>query len=57
MTEQMPLNQAATEQRLVEELTGVTTPVREPRDARDREPGDPEPVAAEPDTVTEQPDS
>lgn len=54
MTEQMPLNQAATEQRLVEELTGVTTPVREPRD---REPGDPEPVAAEPDTVTEQPDA
>ena len=57
MTEQIPINAAATEQRLVEELTGVTTPVREPRDARDREPGDPEPVAAEPDTVTEQPDS
>ncbi|MGV8845582.1 hypothetical protein [Tessaracoccus sp.] len=56
MTEQMPLNQAATKQRLVEELTGVTTPVHEPRDTRDREPGDPEPAAAEPDTVTEQPD-
>lgn len=56
MTEQMPLNQAATEQRLIEELTGVTPPVREPQ-PHDREPGDTEPVAAEPDTVTEQPDS
>lgn len=42
MTEQIPINAAATEQRLVEEFTGVTPPVQE-HEAADLRPGDPEP--------------
>ncbi len=43
MTEQIPINMAATEQRLIEELTGVTTPV-ERHEADELRPGDPEPT-------------
>lgn len=51
MTEQIPINAAATEQRLIEELTGVTTPVERHEDAELR-PGDPEPEQSDdrPDT-------
>ncbi len=49
MTEQIPINQAATEQRLVEELTGVTTPVEEHEPA-ELQPGDPEPTAPQDET-------
>lgn len=46
MTEQIPINAAATEQRLVEELTGVTPPV-EKHEAAELRPGDPEPSEGE----------
>ncbi|MEO7587931.1 MAG: hypothetical protein ABIS84_07865 [Arachnia sp.] len=44
MTEQIPINAAATEQRLVEELTGYTPPLEEPDAVDITEPGDPEPI-------------
>ncbi len=44
MTEQMPINQVAAEQRLVEELTGSTVLPKVPVDGEPVEPGDPEPV-------------
>ncbi|WP_158600638.1 hypothetical protein [Tessaracoccus antarcticus] len=44
MTEQMPINQAATEQRLVEELTGTTPPLEEPAQRDLVQAGDPEPI-------------
>lgn len=43
MTEQMPINQAAAEQRLVEELTGAPTQV-EPHEEAELQPGDPQPT-------------
>ncbi len=46
MTEQMPINQAATEQRLVEELTGAPTPLEQHEEAELR-PGDPQPTGEE----------
>ena len=42
MTEQMPINQQATEQRLVEELTGSAPPVEEHAEPDLVRPGDPE---------------
>lgn len=44
MTEQMPINQVAAEQRLVEELTGSTVPPKVPERDQPVEPGDPEPL-------------
>ena len=44
MTEQIPINQAATEQRLVEELTGSTPSLEKPPEAELAEAGDPDPV-------------
>ncbi|MDO5736299.1 MAG: hypothetical protein Q4P15_07475 [Propionibacteriaceae bacterium] len=40
----MPINTGATEQRLIEELTGSRPPLEEPADADLREPGDPDRV-------------
>lgn len=45
MTEQMPINQAAAEQRLVEELTGSTPPLEVPDEPELARPGDPEPLS------------
>lgn len=44
MSEQIPINTAATEQRLVEELTGHSAPLEQPEAADVTEPGDPEPI-------------
>ncbi len=44
MTEQMPINQVAAEQRLVEELTGSTVPPKVPEHDEPVEPGDPVPT-------------
>lgn len=44
MTEQIPINAGATEQRLIEELTGSTPPIEEPSDSRLRDAGDPDRV-------------
>lgn len=44
MSEGMPINQVAAEQRLVEELTGSTVPPEVPDDDDPVEPGDPEPA-------------
>ncbi len=44
MTEQMPINQGAAEQRLVEKLTGSTVPPKVPEKGEPVEPGDPEPL-------------
>lgn len=41
MTEQMPINQVAAEQRLVEELTGATVPPKIPEHDEPVEAGDP----------------
>ncbi len=43
MTDQMPINQNVSEQRLVEELTGTTVPPDVPEDDDPIEPGDPQP--------------
>ena len=44
MTEQMPINQIAAEQRLIEGLTGSTVPSKVPEKGEPVEPGDPEPL-------------
>ncbi len=43
MTEGIPINQGATEQRLIEELTGSSVPPKVPEPGAPVEPGDPEP--------------
>lgn len=43
MTESMPINQGATEQRLMEELTGSPIPPEVPKPGEPVRPGDPEP--------------
>lgn len=47
MTEQMPINQGAAEQRLIEELTGSTVPPKVPEPGEPVEPGDPIPATDE----------
>lgn len=47
MTDQTPINQTASEERLVEELTGSTVPPDVPEEGDPVEPGDPEPVPEE----------
>ncbi len=44
MTDQMPINQNAAEQRLVEELTGSTVQPEVPEPGEPVEPGDPVPA-------------
>lgn len=52
MTESMPINQTAAEQRLIEELTGSAIPPEVPDPGEPVRPGDPEPVAGETKTAT-----
>ncbi len=47
MTEGIPINQGATEQRLIEELTGSSVPPKVPEPGAPVEPGDPEPEVQE----------
>ncbi len=47
MTEQTPINQTASEERLIEELTGATVPPDVPEDDDPVRPGDPEPTPDE----------
>ena len=47
MTEQIPINQGAAEQRLVEELTGSPVPPKVPEPGEPVEPGDPEPAISD----------
>lgn len=43
MTDQMPINQNVSEERLIEEITGSTVPPDVPEHGDPIEPGDPEP--------------